>query len=149
MQMRVGADILGLGGDYIPPDRAATFAKLTNAFANQAEVYMKLRGKAPKAQSVTVTYRKEVHMHHHTHRHAHAHLPGGGSDQFAEQPLDASEPTYARNQTGPDCLPSSEPESRPALPGPHAAGNVLPMRRPEEPDQVPTPRRTISRRAEG
>jgi hypothetical protein len=144
MQMRVGSDILGLHGDHVPADRAATFAKLTNAFANQTEVYLKLRGKAPPAQSVSVTYRKEAHVHHHSHKHAHLHEnpPLGGGAETDTQPLEARPIPYVEKLPGPDSLPDSQPQSSPTLRSPDEAGNVLPMRRPEGEATVPTPRRS-------
>lgn len=144
MQMRIGADLLGLGGNFLPPERVATFAKLTNAFANQTEAYLRLRGKAPARQSVEVTYRREVHIHHHRREHLH---PGGGED-FSKQPQEAIEATYVE-KPGAEGLSAGEPPRRPALRSPEQAGVVVPMRSLEGKDPLPTARRAIPGRAKG
>jgi hypothetical protein len=105
MQMKLSDRALGNSG-YIDPHRASLAAKLANAFANQTDAYLKLRGKTPK-QQITVTYKREVHVHHHSHKHAHLHAnsPGEGGGVSDDQ----SHATVA------------------ALPGSDETGNALPI----------------------
>lgn len=145
MQMRIAGDILGRSGDYVPPDRAATFAKLTNAFANQAEVYLKMRGRAPK-QSVAVTYRKETHVYHYARS---AHAPGGGGSSSTSQSCEATEVTYvAKSVAGADSVPALKPPGRSKVRCEDPAGVVVPMRGVEGQVALPAPRRSRGR-AEG
>jgi len=121
LQMRLNERTLG---SFVDPHRAGLTAKLQNAFANQLDAYQRLRGRIPK-QEVTVRYERHVHVHHHKHAHIHTTPPVEGGGVSDDQSL----------------------AHVAALPGPDAAGNVVPIpSRPRE-GEVQDARRTKPRRA--
>jgi hypothetical protein len=138
LQMRIAGDVLGRS--WVDPSKAILTAKLANAFSGQVDAYLKLRGKIPK-QQISVTYKREVHVHHHKHAHLNVNPPVEGGGEFFGQSHEANTISTDGNTPG-------QPAGGPALPGPDAAGNVVPMPRHEGKAQVLSPRRVKSGRAQ-
>lgn len=138
MQIRLSG--LALGHEsWVDPNKAMLAGKLANAFANQTDAYLRLRGRTPK-QEITVSYERHVHVHHHKHAHLHQDPPVEGGGLFSRQSHEA---------TRSDGISAGESQGGAALPGPDAAGNVMPIPNRAGESPVPHPRRAQSRRAEG
>lgn len=132
LQMRIGADLLGLGGNYVPGERVQTLAKLANAFANQTEAYQKLRGRSPKAQRLEVTYRRESHVYFHAQK---GDSPGPPADQFPEQSREPIEVIHCVKKPA-DGVPAIEHQGRAEVRSEEPAGVVVPMSRAQGKGQV-------------
>jgi hypothetical protein len=117
------------------PRTAAAAGKLARTYAMQCETMARLKGRAGK-QKITVKY--ERHNHHHEHKHIHAEI-GGGVPGFGDQPREPSECRSGRKLS--DEVPAIENEGGPALPGPNAARDAMPMPSDQGPEAVPHPRR--------
>jgi hypothetical protein len=129
LTMRVAGQALGNG--YVEPRSAIMTAKLALTFARQSEALAKVQGRV-RAQEITVRY--ERHEHRHFHDEKHVHVRDGGSGEIRDQ---AHEP----------CL---EAEKRPALPGPDAPRDPVPVPCRERPQAVHQARRRARfRRSEG
>ena len=127
MTMKLSAK--ALRNTYDEPKTAAAAGKLARTFAMQCETMAKLKGRAGK-QRITVKY--ERHNHHHDHKHIHAEIDGGVSENFGRP----HEPT--RSAGG---VPTIEHEPGPALSGPDATRDALPMPCDKGASAVSNPRR--------
>jgi hypothetical protein len=141
MQMRLGEGTLGNSG-WIDPARVMASAKLANAFANQADAYLKLRGRVTK-QELTISYERHVHVHHHKHAHLHQTPPVEGEQDFSERPHDLTGPDNTVRKT------SGSHEGGAALLSENTPGFVVPMPGHAGQAQVLPPRRSKSRRSPG
>lgn len=129
LMARLTAAAVGREG-YVDPLRAGLAAKMANAFANQSDAYLKLRGKVPK-QEITVKHERHVHLHYHKHAHLHR---GGGAGEISDQGHGPSEHTVVGS-------PHLEHERSPALPRPDPTGVVVPLPCREGEGQMSPPRR--------
>jgi hypothetical protein len=128
LTMKLFAETVG-GHRAVPDLRYSPVAlKAARTFAQQMETFARMRGRTGKQ---VIKVKVERHEHKHVHQHVH---DGRGDDNFRDQPR---EPRRLRA----DRKPTGEHEGGSALPGPDAAGVVVPMPRNERPEEVSHPRR--------
>lgn len=136
MLMKTAARSLRFG--ECEPNAAATAGKLARTYAIQCDALAKLKGRSGK-QRITVRY--ERHNHNHDHKHIHAEIDGGVSG-FEGRPQGPSARVGG--------VSAIEHEPGPALSGPDAARDGVPMPGNAGADAVSNPRgRARIRRAEG
>jgi len=125
MQMKASADALRLS--YVDHRTTGVAGKLARTFAMQCDTLAKLKGKTGR-QHITV----RSDRHYHDHRHLHAEGPGGGIENGGRP----HRPCARAGNGSP-----VEVEGRPALSGPDAARDALPVPGDERPKAVSHPRR--------
>lgn len=117
----------------------AVAAALARTFSSQLDTMAKLKGRTGKQK---ISVKVERHIHHHEHQHLHTDSEGGGPD-FGGQPRGAS------RRFGKEIAPLGRPDgpaviehgARPALPGPDAKGDPMPVPGGAGPAKVSLPRR--------
>ena len=127
LTMKVGARALRYDYDT---RTAASFAKLAKAFAAQTEAMQGLKGKRRTArQSIKVTRESHHHQHIHVHR---------GAGENEGQPHERSNAPAAKADDQRALVRRQDP-----------GGVVVPLSRDEGQDPLPSPRRQVTRRADG
>lgn len=145
-QTRLQERTLG-DSSWVDPLKASLSAKLANAFSNQTDAYLKLRGRIPE-QKITVSYERHSHMHYHQHKHLHTGEGGGefSGQAFGPNPIDSS----VGKTGGPLQIEGRAHERSPALLGEDPAGVVVPIAGHAREGALPDTRRSQGqRRAKG
>jgi hypothetical protein len=119
------------GWSVMDPRMAAITGKLARTFVMQTDAMAKLKGKKTTRQKITVRYER------HEHTYSHVRFEGGPHD-FGGR---GHEPCGDGNGGNNRAAPVIEHEGRPALPGPDAPGNVVPMPRKQGKEAMPKARR--------
>jgi len=117
--MRLATRVTGEG--HVDERTVAVLNKTVRAYGDGLAQLQRLQGKSRTSRQ---SIKSETHRHVHNHVHVERGAAGNGG-----QPHEANQPRPAGNG------------SRPALSGPDAPGNVLPMRRDEEPVALSQTRR--------
>lgn len=139
MQIKHAGYQLSRTSGWMDPKDAATTSMLSRTFVQQMSEFRKGRQKPRNNVKQTIVVKRE--SHHHTHQHVH--LEGGGVSNGG-QPREPRGYRNGGNETFGGDAGAIEHESCPALPGPNATGNVVPMPRNQGEGALSAPRRPKS-----
>lgn len=131
MQMRASGYLLGGSSGWLDPKSAATCANLAKTFVVQVEAIDRRHKKARPSRQI-ITVKRENHYH----EHKHVHLAGGAAPGVPQPQTSKGIPDVAKSIEG-----AGLATERPALPGPHPSGEVVPLRRCEGQAGLPDARR--------